>query len=313
MAARQRKSGPGQSGGLTTGPEDEKKTKASGSNAFLIVALAVLFVGAGGFVFRKEIAAAVGKPSLQQAPVKGDPAVVHGKEKKDVSEADTPAEDKSREDKVVAEKPTVKANTDRLITMEELKAYDGSDDNKPVYLGLMGEVFDVSSGRQHYGKDGGYSFFAGRDGTRAFVTGEFNEEGLTDDVVGLSSPQILEVVNWVSFYHKDYKYVGKLIGTYFDENGQATEKYKAYQDMVEVANGERVSEEEMKKIFPPCNSHWAQGKGGTVWCSRERQDTFLLQLFFEMVCVVLSTYLIGFPSFSFSPAITHPFHRSVFY
>lgn len=25
--------------------------------------------------------------------------------------------------------------------------------------------------------DGGYAFFSGRDGTRAFVTGEFNETG----------------------------------------------------------------------------------------------------------------------------------------
>ena len=47
-----------------------------------------------------------------------------------------------------------------------------------MHKGLLGEVFDVSKGKKHYAKDGGYGFFAGIDGTRAFVSGEFNETGL---------------------------------------------------------------------------------------------------------------------------------------
>ena len=44
------------------------------------------------------------------------------------------------------------------------------------------------------------------------MTGEFNEEGLTDDLEGLSPMQIGEVDGWVKFYDKDYTFVGKLIG-----------------------------------------------------------------------------------------------------
>ena len=66
-----------------------------------------------------------------------------------------------------------------------------------VELAIIGHVYDVSSG-EYYQKGGGYDFFAGRDGSRAFITGasapsrccsyrrltprraqEFNDKGLT--------------------------------------------------------------------------------------------------------------------------------------
>ena len=72
-----------------------------------------------------------------------------------------------------------------LLTAEELKLYDGSDGSPGLYIALLGQVFDVSKGKEHYGPGGGYSFFAAKDGSRAFVTGEFNDEGLIDDVTGL--------------------------------------------------------------------------------------------------------------------------------
>lgn len=31
------------------------------------------------------------------------------------------------------------------------------------------------------------------------------------------------LVDWVQFYHKDYEYVGKLAGTFYDEEGKETE------------------------------------------------------------------------------------------
>lgn len=42
-----------------------------------------------------------------------------------------------------------------LLTKEELKNY------KFKYLAIAGEVFDVSTGERHYGKDGHYNFFTG--------------------------------------------------------------------------------------------------------------------------------------------------------
>jgi predicted heme/steroid binding protein len=70
------------------------------------------------------------------------------------------------------------------LTIEELAAFDGTDPDKPLYLGLNGSIYDVSAGRSHYGPGGGYSFFGGHDGTRAFVTGCFQED-ITGDLRGV--------------------------------------------------------------------------------------------------------------------------------
>ena len=70
------------------------------------------------------------------------------------------------------------------LTDKELLAYDGTDPDKPIYVALNGTIYDVSAGRHMYGPDGSYSFFAGRDATRAFVTGCFDED-LTPDMRGV--------------------------------------------------------------------------------------------------------------------------------
>lgn len=75
------------------------------------------------------------------------------------------------------------------MTDDELKAYDGSDPLKPVYIALNGTIYDVSAGRHVYGPGGSYSFFAGRDATRAFITGCFQED-LTPDIRGAEETYI---------------------------------------------------------------------------------------------------------------------------
>jgi hypothetical protein len=81
-------------------------------------------------------------------------------------------------------------------------------------------VFDVSSGKEFYGKEGGYSVFAGRDGSRAFITGCFDEQGATHDLRGLSERQIESLKKWRDFYHEHatYKFVGRLEPPHIDEN-----------------------------------------------------------------------------------------------
>jgi hypothetical protein len=53
-------------------------------------------------------------------------------------------------------------------------------------VAVNGTVFDVSANRMIYGPGGGYNFFAGRDATRAFVTGCFKED-LTADMRGVET------------------------------------------------------------------------------------------------------------------------------
>jgi predicted heme/steroid binding protein len=128
------------------------------------------------------------------------------------------------------------------LTPSQLSTYDGSNPDLPIYLAINGTIFDVSAGRQTYGPGGSYSVFAGRDATRAFVTGCFRED-TTDDMRGAELIYIpvddkeevigsaerktraererreakkkvrQEVQKWEDFYRNSKKYfeVGKLI------------------------------------------------------------------------------------------------------
>ncbi len=59
------------------------------------------------------------------------------------------------------------------MTLEELAAYDGTDESKPIYLSINGTIYDVTAGRRIYGPGGSYHYFAGVDASRGFVTGCF--------------------------------------------------------------------------------------------------------------------------------------------
>lgn len=125
----------------------------------------------------------------------------------------------------------------QYFTLEELKAYDGSDPEKPIYLSINGTVYDVSKGSAMYGPGGSYHFFAGADASRAFVTACFQDD-ITPDMRGVEemylpvddaevdaywTPEQMEIVrekeleraqakvysglkHWVDFFAKSKKY-----------------------------------------------------------------------------------------------------------
>ncbi|KAJ7964607.1 Membrane-associated progesterone-binding protein [Quillaja saponaria] len=154
----------------------------------------------------------------------------------------------------------------RLFSVEELALHNGTDESLPILLGILGSVFDVSKGKSHYGIGGGYSHFAGRDASRAFVSGNFTGDGLTDSLRGLSSTEVKSIVEWRDFYYRSYKYVGKLVGRYYENQGNPTKYLKGVE--AKAARGAQLLEkqkiEEAKQ--PSCNSRWSQDEGGEVWC-----------------------------------------------
>ena len=127
----------------------------------------------------------------------------------------------------------------RRFTLKELAHYKG-EKGGPVYIVIMGQVFDVTKGRHHYEPGAGYSVFAGQDATRSFVSGfivvccpnsllrpvaskiarystccfkvclfpaagdligEFEGEGVTGDVSGLKPHEMKGLLEWRDFYH----------------------------------------------------------------------------------------------------------------
>ena len=96
------------------------------------------------------------------------------------------------------------------LTVDDLSHYKG-EDGGPIFLSVYGRIFDVTSGREHYGPDGGYSALAGKDISRAFVNSCFNNPNL-HDLRGLTPLQRKSIDSWYKFYadHPKYRPVGWL-------------------------------------------------------------------------------------------------------
>lgn len=105
----------------------------------------------------------------------------------------------------------------KTYTPPELLPNNGENGN-PVYLGIRGRVFDVSSGRNFYGPGGPYANFAGRDASRGLACGSFDEDMLTkdlqgplDDLSGLGEEEVDALKGWEERFDEKYLVVGKLV------------------------------------------------------------------------------------------------------
>ncbi|CAM9435996.1 unnamed protein product, partial [Heterosigma akashiwo] len=102
----------------------------------------------------------------------------------------------------------------RNFTFEQLKKYDGSEEDEPIYVALRGVVFDVSSAPTHYGKDGAYNLFAGHDATRNLAKMSFEEDDLNKpSTEGFSVSEIDSLDGWYTTFkeYKQYPIVGRVV------------------------------------------------------------------------------------------------------
>lgn len=115
----------------------------------------------------------------------------------------------------------------RLFTDEELSRYDGSEDGLPIYMAVKGVVFDVTSGKQFYGKGASYNALVGKDSTRAVAKMSLKPEDLTHDVTDLSENDLesLEKV-FTGTYKKKYPIVGYTHRRMLNEDGSPNEAFK---------------------------------------------------------------------------------------
>ncbi|XP_072984200.1 membrane steroid-binding protein 1-like [Typha latifolia] len=91
------------------------------------------------------------------------------------------------------------------ITEEELKAYDGSDPEKPLLMAVKGQIYDVTQSRMFYGPDGPYGLFAGKDASRALAKMSFEQKDLTGDISGLGPFELDALQDW------EYKFMSKYV------------------------------------------------------------------------------------------------------
>lgn len=119
----------------------------------------------------------------------------------------------------------------RVISPEELQE---KGDGDTLWLSILGEVYDVSAGKQFYGEDGPYRIFAGRDGSVCFLTGIFTEEEAAKPLSVLTPSQLYGLEDWRKSYVENEKYlfVGVLEGSLYDGEGNPTEELKALQVVI---------------------------------------------------------------------------------
>ncbi|KAI9584384.1 neuferricin homolog [Glossina fuscipes] len=159
-------------------------------------------------------------------------------------------------------------NSDLLLTKEQLNEFNGVG-GQPIYLGLLGRVYDVTRDEKYYGPGCNYHFLAGRDASVAFITADFKNyvEDEADNVLALKSPAILSLINWEKHYKSDYIYKGKLIGRFYDESGHPTKYEKKFRAMAEEAEFDKYNKQKLRDKYPDCNIKWSMEKGSHVWCS----------------------------------------------
>ena len=111
------------------------------------------------------------------------------------------------------EPPPLPEAEERDYTFAELIAYDGSDPQKPLLIGIRGQVYDVTRGRSFYGPGGPYGMFAGKDCTRALAKMAFDEELFTGNVEGLDQDELDKLDEWIEIFEGKYRRIGRLLSS----------------------------------------------------------------------------------------------------
>ena len=75
---------------------------------------------------------------------------------------------------------------------------------------MCGQVFDVSNGREFYGRGGPYHALTGRDATRMLAKGLLEPETAEEATVPLKSYELEQLAEWRSLYETKYVRLGPL-------------------------------------------------------------------------------------------------------
>jgi predicted heme/steroid binding protein len=157
----------------------------------------------------------------------------------------------------------------RVWSKDELRKFDGNSGEKDILLGFLGMVYNVTENAQHYGPGAEYNVFAGKDATRAFVTGNFTHD-LTDDIRDIDESLYQHLESWNEFYSSTYEEAGRIEGAFFNSKGCYTPELERVYRVFERLNEAKNNQSERDKQLPECNSEWNTDlKKGRVWCSQK--------------------------------------------
>ncbi|GME72061.1 unnamed protein product [[Candida] boidinii] len=102
---------------------------------------------------------------------------------------------------------------DDPITIQQLSLCDGEQSSN-MFIGIKGDVFDVTKNENAYGVGKGYHVLVGRDASRALGKSSLKPED-TDlrvswDYSTLNDKQLKVLDDWYTFFSNRYNIVGKV-------------------------------------------------------------------------------------------------------
>lgn len=155
----------------------------------------------------------------------------------------------------------------KVFSQEELSHYNGEGES--VYLAVLGKVFDVTKGSQHYAKGAPYNYFTGKDGSRALITGDFYDETKNKDhILDLKCVELFTILTWQDTFQKKYLQIGVLDGRYYNNLGHKTSYSKEVDIRIEKCKEEKEINRKQELEHPPCNIAWSADEGTKVWCTK---------------------------------------------
>ncbi|GAA5896857.1 hypothetical protein JCM5296_002574 [Sporobolomyces johnsonii] len=100
---------------------------------------------------------------------------------------------------------------DTPFTVDELKKYDGSDKDTPIYVAIKGRIYDVSAKRDMYGPGCGYNVFTGKDASKALGKSSLKPEDAVSDYSSLTAEELKVLDDWEKYFQKRYNIVGRVV------------------------------------------------------------------------------------------------------
>uniref|UniRef100_A0A2K6UEQ0 Cytochrome b5 heme-binding domain-containing protein n=1 Tax=Saimiri boliviensis boliviensis TaxID=39432 RepID=A0A2K6UEQ0_SAIBB len=97
----------------------------------------------------------------------------------------------------------------------------------PIYLAVKGVVFDVTSGKEFYGRGAPYNALTGKDSTRGVAKMSLDPADLTHDTTGLTAKELeaLEDI-FTKVYKAKYPIVGYTARRILNEDGSPNLDFK---------------------------------------------------------------------------------------
>ncbi|PAV18459.1 cytochrome b5 [Pyrrhoderma noxium] len=166
----------------------------SGSQVLLLSALSLPILIVLGRIFRSTASST----SIRSSSPSNDDLTEEEKEERETTSVMSP------------ENTDLAPPQDDPFTLEQLRAFDGSDPEKPIYVSIKGTVFDVTKKRDMYGPGKSYNIFAGKDGSRGLGMSSLKTEDAVPDYSVLPDNEMKVLNDWHAFFSKRYNIVGRV-------------------------------------------------------------------------------------------------------